>query len=125
MSVPAVAGEEFRDDLRPAPSVSHSSASTALRRVLTPAELASLTTLSDARSAAAVAMTLGIIALAIAFGVAIWPSPWIALSVIVIGIEQHAMFILAHDAAHYRLFRSRTVNDIVGRSLGFAGGISM
>jgi len=125
MSVPAVPGEEFRDDLRPAASVSHSSASTALRRVLTPAELASLTTLSDARSAAAVAMTLGIIALAIAFGVAMWPSPWIALSVIVIGIEQHAMFILAHDAAHYRLFRSRTVNDIVGRSLGFAGGISM
>ena len=125
MSISAVPGEEFRDDLRRVAAVSRASASASVRRVLTPAELAPLTELSDARSTVAVAMTLAIIGAAIAFGVAVWPSPWVALSVIVIGIQQHAMFILAHDAAHYRLFRSRVVNDIAGRALGFAGGISM
>ena len=93
--------------------------------MLSPTELASLTELNDWRSLAAVALTAGVIALAIAFGIAVWPSPWLALSVLVIGVQQHAMFILAHDSAHYRLFRSRAVNDAVGRFIGMASGISM
>ena len=47
------------------------------------------------------------------------------LSVLVIGVEQHALFILAHESAHYRLFRSRRLNDAVGRAIGMASGISM
>ena len=35
------------------------------------------------------------------------------------------MFILAHESAHYRLFRSRALNDVVGRAIGMASGISM
>ena len=125
MHADAARGEEFRDDLRLAATASRASASATARRALSAAELAPLTELNDARSLGAVALTLAIIGAAIAFAIAVWPSPWVALSVIVIGVQQHAMFILAHDAAHYRLFRSRTLNDLVGRGLGFAGGISM
>lgn len=122
------AGEEFREDLRPLAGaqrarVGHGNA--AARRLLTPAELAPLTTLNDARSLGAVLLTIGVIAAAIAFGIALWPSPWVLLSVLVVGIQQHGLFILAHDAAHYRLFSSRTVNDLAGRAIGMASGISM
>ena len=47
------------------------------------------------------------------------------MSVLVVGVQQHALFILAHESAHYRLFRSRLVNDAVGRVIGMSGGISM
>ena len=123
-------GEEFRDDLRPlasapAPAVRPGTGNAAARRLLSPAELAPLTELNDWRSLGAVALTAVVIGIAIAFGVAVWPSPWVALSVIVVGVQQHAIFILAHDSAHYRLFRSRTLNDAVGRAIGMASGISM
>ena len=36
-----------------------------------------------------------------------------------------AFFVLAHDAAHYRLFASRGLNDWVGGLLASAVGISM
>jgi fatty acid desaturase len=39
--------------------------------------------------------------------------------------QQHALFILAHEAAHYRLFRRRALNDAIGRAIGMAGAISM
>ena len=35
------------------------------------------------------------------------------------------MFVLAHDAAHYRLFQNRTLNDAAGRFIGSITGISM
>ena len=127
-------GEEFREDLRPlasqaglnSPAVTRPGAGNATaRRLLSPDELAALTTLSTGHSLAALALTVGIIALAIAFGIAVWPSPWVVLSVLVIGVQQHAMFILVHESAHYRLFRSRNLNDVVGRTFGMAGGVSM
>lgn len=48
-------------------------------------------------------------------GLAVLLSHWAAylLSVIVIGTRQHALAILMHDAAHYRLLRNRTLNDLV------------
>ena len=118
-------GEEFRDDLRPLARVNAGSGNASARRILTSTELAPLTELSDLRSLGAVLRTSGVIALALAFGVWAWPSPWLLLSVLVIGVEQHALFILAHEAAHYRLFRNRRVNDAVGRLIGMAGAISM
>jgi fatty acid desaturase len=118
-------GEEFRDDLRPLARANAGSGNASARRILTSAELAPLTELSDLRSLGAVLRTSSVIALALAFGVWAWPSPWLLLSVLVIGVEQHALFILAHEAAHYRLFRDRRVNDAVGRLIGMAGAISM
>jgi len=120
-------GEEFREDLRPiaAHRDRPGAGNDAARRVLSAAELAPLTQLHDGRSLLAVAQTIGVIALAIAFGVWAWPSPWVALAVLVIGVQQHALFILAHESAHYRLLTSRALNDTLGRAIGMASGISM
>lgn len=121
------AGEEFRDDLRPlaATKAAAGSGNAAARRLLTAEELAPLTRLDDVRSAGAVLLTAAVIAAAVGFGVWAWPSPWVALSLLVIGIQQHALFILAHESAHYRLFSNRIANDAVGRLIGMAGAISM
>jgi fatty acid desaturase len=120
MTATARAGEEFRDDHR-APGSRNAQA----RRLLAPAELAPLTQLSTWRSLAAIAQTFGLIALAIALAVATWPSAWMILSIAVIGVAQHGLFILAHEAAHYRLFAHRAMNDGVGRFVGIIGGVSM
>jgi fatty acid desaturase len=97
----------------------------AARRLLSADELAPLTRLSDARSLQAVGQTLALIGAAVALGIALWPSPWVLLAVVVIGVQQHALFILAHEAAHYRLLSSRTANEAVGRAIGMAGAVSM
>lgn len=120
MTAVARAGEEFREDHR-APGARNAQA----RKLLTPAELAPLTQLSTWRSLAAIAQTFALIAGAIAFAWASWPSAWIVLSIVVIGIAQHGLFILAHESAHYRLFANRTANDLVGRFVGMIGGVSM
>ena len=117
-------GEEFRDDLRPLGRREAGSGNAAARRVLAAPELAPLTRLDDGRSLRAVLLTFGVIAAAIAFGILVWPSPWIVLSMLVIGVQQHALFILAHEAAHYRLFSGRGVNDLVGRAVGMFGAVS-
>ena len=44
---------------------------------------------------------------------------------LVIGVAQHAVFILVHEAAHYRLFAARWANDGLGRFMGMAAGLSM
>lgn len=120
-------GEAFHNDLRPLPTEAPAAGSrnTEARRLLTAQELAPLTQLSNARSLWAIGQTAVVIGAAIAAGVAGWPSPWLAVSVVVIGIAQHGLFILAHEAAHYRLFPNRTVNDAVGRLIGMASGVSM
>jgi len=118
-------GEEFRADLRPLGRAGAGAGNASARRILGAAELAPLTELSDLRSLAAIAQTVLVVALAIAFGLWAWPSPWIAVAIVVVGVQQHALFILAHEAAHYRLLRDRGWNDVVGRAIGMAGAISM
>ena len=118
-------GEEFREDLRPLARRGAGTGNAAARRILGSGELAPLTRLDDLRSLVAVAQTAGVIAVAVAFGLWAWPSPWLLLSVLVIGVQQHGLFILAHEAAHYRLFSRRTVNDAAGRLIGMSGAISM
>jgi len=45
--------------------------------------------------------------------------------VIVIGTRQHALFVIAHDAAHYLLYGNRLLNDVVGRTCAMLQGLSM
>ena len=55
-----------------------------------------------------------------------WWTPWVVVpAILIIATQQHAMFVLAHDAAHYRLFQNRALNDAVGRFIGSITGISM
>ena len=54
-----------------------------------------------------------------------WSWPLALAAVVVIATQQHALFILSHDAAHYRLFDHRGLNDLVGRACAAAAGLSM
>lgn len=113
-------GEEFRDDLR---GVDPAVAASDVRRLLPAPVLARLTTLNNLHAAYSVAQTLVLAGGAFALA---WLhfDAWIVLPVLLlIGTQQHAMFVLAHDAAHYRLFESRVLNDAVGRLFGMLGAI--
>lgn len=115
----ATGGEAFRDDAR------------AARRRLSAEELAPFTVVEDARAARSVAATLAGLVAAIALGVWLLESASVAglaalvLVVPLVATRQHALFVLAHDAAHYRLFSHRAANDALGRALGALGGLSM
>lgn len=121
----AVRGEEFRVDGRQA------------RRLLDAAELRRLTTLDDRRALAAPLKTLSAIAGLLLLGVwafglasagghgALLGAAVLVPCVILMGFQQQALFVLAHEAAHYRLFSQRRWNDGVGRLVGTLGGISM
>lgn len=107
-------GEQFHDDLR-----------ATLGRVLSADQLRELTALSSVRSAASVAQTVIITMVALGLGLT-WPYVWVLVPVIfVIATQQHAMFVLAHEAAHYRLFTNRRINDVFGRLLAALAGLSM
>jgi fatty acid desaturase len=78
------------------------------------------------RATAAVLHDLGVLALAIGAGLYFWPNPFALLAcVVVIGTRQHALFVIAHDAAHYLLYESRLLNDVVGRTCAMLQGLSM
>ena len=103
-------GEEFRDDVR---------------KKLPPEILAPLTQLDASRSLASIAYTFGLLATIIAMAITFW-SWWPALlAIVLIAPLQHALFILAHEAAHYRLHPDRRINDWLGRFIGMTGGVSM
>jgi fatty acid desaturase len=113
MSAPSpspVAGEEFRDDVR---------------KKLPPAALAPLTQLDPVRSTLAVVQTFAALALVVGFAVPFWSWWTVAIGVVLIAPLQHALFVLAHDAAHYRLYGTRWLNDAVGRLCGTIAGVSM
>ena len=46
-------------------------------------------------------------------------------NVLIIGVKQHALFVIAHDAAHYLLYENRKINDLVGRLSATVQGLSM
>jgi len=109
-AIASAAGEEFRDDVR---------------KRLPPEALAPLTRLDPVRSTLAVAQTFLSLAVVIGVAVAFW-SWWVAaIAVVLIASLQHALFVLAHDAAHYRLYETRWLNDAVGRLCGTIAGVSM
>ena len=109
----------FRDDARRAQGVGRDGARL-------PAEvLGPLTALDDARSLRAVLPTLVALLGVPAAAAALW-TPWAVVpAVLAVAALQHAAFVLVHEAAHYRLFSARRVNDAVGRALGAVAGISM
>jgi fatty acid desaturase len=106
-----VKGEEFKDDYRKA----------------LPREVVQrLTRRSPWRATFAVLHDFLILAAAIAVGLYFWPNSLVLiLSVIVIGTRQHALFVIAHDAAHYLLYDNRLLNDVVGRTCAMLQGLSM
>ena len=115
-----VHGEEFRDDLR-APGSLNAQA----RKALSAQELLPLTQLDDVRSLLAMAQTGVLLAGAGALIVGLWGSPWMLAGIVLMGVAQHSLFILSHEAAHYRLLSHRGANDVLGRLIGMSSGVSM
>lgn len=110
MTAPAQ-GEEFKDDVR---------------RRLAPDAVALRTRRSAWRATLAIAHDLAIIAAAAGAALVYWPSLWVIVpAVIVIGTRQQALFVIAHDAAHYLLTDSRRLNDFAGRLCATLAGLSM
>lgn len=106
-----MSGEEFKDDFRQA----------------LPKELiARLARRSALRASLAILGDFAVIAAAIAVALAWWPNPLVIFfSVLLIGTRQHALFVIAHDAAHYLLFENRRLNDWAGRACATVQGLSM
>ena len=109
-------GEEFKDDSRQAAS-----------RASLPADLVrGLTQRSAWRATWPILADFAVIALAAAVALAYWFSlPITVFAVLVIGTRQHALFVIAHDAAHYLLYDNRRLNDYVGRACATVQGLSM
>ena len=93
----SVRGEEFRDDLR-APGALNAQA----RKALSAQELLPFTQLDDLRSLLAMSQTGVLLAIAGALIVGLWGSPWMLAGIALMGLAQHSLFILSHEAAHYR-----------------------
>ena len=104
-------GEEFKDDYRQA----------------LPKDLVQRLTRRDAwRASAAIVHDFAVLALAIFLGLYFWPNPLVLLvCVVVIGTRQHALFVVAHESAHYLLYDNRLLNDLVGRACAMLQGLSM
>ena len=72
---------------------------------------------NDAKAWWSVLSLLSVLAACIAAAV-IWWTPWVIVpAILLIASRQQACFVLAHDAAHYRLFKGRGLNDFAGRLL--------
>ena len=105
-----VRGEEFKDDHR---------------KALPPDTLRRLCAISPWKSAWSIAQELAVLGALLAVALTWW-TPWVVVPcVILIGTRQHALFVLAHEAAHYRLFASRVLNDLAGRLCATLPGLSM
>ena len=88
-------------------------------------ELAPLTRIVDWRSAVAVLQTWLIIGATVGIAVVFPSMPSLLAAIVIIATQQHALFILQHEAVHYRLFAHRGWNDLIGRLCGAAAGMSM
>jgi fatty acid desaturase len=103
-------GEEFKDDFR---------------KALPPELVQRLSRISPWRSAWSVLQEFLAIGALVAAALHSWTWWTVVPCVILIGTRQHALFVLAHEAAHYRLFEGRGLNDLAGRLCATLQGLSM
>ncbi|MBL4666023.1 MAG: hypothetical protein JKY04_01500, partial [Sneathiella sp.] len=87
-------GSEFRDDNR-------------RTRALPPATIKELTRLNPYKSTLAIFETVGVLAICVGLSLYFWNIWVIFPAILIIATRQQACFVLAHDAAHYRLFERR------------------
>jgi fatty acid desaturase len=106
----AARGEEFRDDVR---------------RALPKELVQQLSQVSAGRAAWSVLQEFLVLGALIAIALHWWTWWVLVPCVLLIGTRQHALFVLAHEAAHYRLFEGRALNDLAGRLCAALAGLSM
>jgi fatty acid desaturase len=92
-------------------------------------EVRELSKLSPWRAARSIVTTFALAAACIAAAVATRGRPGHALVVAaaILGVTgaQHALAVLAHEAAHYRFFKTRWLNDLAGKLCAAPLGLSM
>ncbi len=92
---------------------------------LEPGDIKRLTRISPWHSSLAVGLNVAATVALIAIGLTWWTPAVVVPCIIGIAACQHGLFVLAHDAAHYRLYETRWLNDLVGALCGAGGGLSM
>lgn len=93
--------------------------------LLSPAVVKQLSRLNPWRNVLAAAELIAALALTLTLVILWWNPLSILAAILVIAAIQHALMVLAHDGAHYRLFAGRRANDALGRAAGALVGISM
>jgi fatty acid desaturase len=92
---------------------------------LTPAEVRALSRIDAWLATRALLQTGGLGAACIAVAVR-WPHPLVVAAALVgIAGAQHGLAVSTHEAAHYRLYETRWLNDLVGKLCAIPLGVSM
>jgi len=99
------------------PSTDFADRSGQLMDFLPTATLRELSQVNPVASTLLVALQYGMVVAAAWISEAYWHPVLYMVAVMVIGARQQMMGLLMHDAAHYRLYRSRKLNDFVGHYL--------
>jgi fatty acid desaturase len=95
-------------------------------RLLTKEELRSLSKIDGGKVMLAFAVEILMVAAAIWLSEAMWFNPLTyLLAVIVVGTRISGIGGLMHEAAHYRVFKNRILNDVVGELMAFPTTASM
>lgn len=84
-----------------------------------------LSRLNPLRSTLAILWSLSLGAGIIALTVLWWHPVVVLLAVVGMGFVQHGLFVLVHDAAHFRLYNNRRLNYWVGTWLGAPGMVNL
>ncbi len=105
-------GEEFRVDL-------------GKRRGLPPDAVKRLNRINPIKATVSVVRTWTEIAALVALPLIWWEWYVLAPAMVLLATRAQALFVLAHDAAHYRLYETRWLNDLIGRLCAAPTGISM
>jgi fatty acid desaturase len=94
-------------------------------RLLSKEELQNLSQIDSVKFTAATLLEFGLIAAAVLISEA-WFNPFTyALALLVIGSRINSLGGLMHEAAHYRAYSNRTLNDIVGEIVAMPTSASM
>jgi fatty acid desaturase len=94
-------------------------------RLLTKDEIRGLSEIDSGKFVLAALLEIGLMAAAVVISET-WFNPFTYLfAIIVIGTRINGLGGLMHDAAHYRAFRNRTINDIAGEIAAFPTTASM
>jgi fatty acid desaturase len=94
-------------------------------RLLTKEEIRDLSQIDSVKFTAAALLEFGLIAAAVWIGETWWNPVVYVLAVIVVGSRINGLGALMHDAAHYRGYANRELNDFVGELLALPTSSSM
>jgi len=96
-----------------------------IQRLLSKDEIRDLSRIDSVKFSAAALLEYGLIAAAVVISQTWWNPIVYVLAVIVIGSRINALGGLMHDAAHYRAYANRSLNDFVGELLALPTSASM